>query len=76
MPRLDNSNPVVLEAFGIEYDPADPGATEPVYVCWACAYDFVFQGVDAELEYPSYGEDDYRCRECDDLLGYFKNLYQ
>ena len=69
MPRLDNSDPDVIEWFDLEYDPEDPGATRPIDVCKDCAED-MWTPEQAALDHPPYEDDGwYNCEECGIALG-------
>lgn len=64
MPRLDNSSEDVVEYFKLDFNPEDPGATEPIDVCQDC-----FEGDLDELptcEHPPYDEQwpRYTCYWC------------
>jgi len=61
MPRFDPYYAEIQIEFDLEYDPEDPGATDPVDLCMDCAAAF-----DEEMtcDHPPYEELDYRCRIC------------
>ena len=69
MPRLDNSNPEVIEEYDLRFDPEDPGATEPVDVCMECMMGF-WGDQEFECSHPPYEEQHppYRCRDCGEIL--------
>jgi hypothetical protein len=70
MPRVDNSDPVVISFFNLEFDKNDPGATEPVDLCVDCVVVYEAFGVHADVEHPPYENDEgfYHCLECGDNL--------
>lgn len=64
MPRLDNSHQEVIEWFGLNFDPEDPGATPPVDVCADCA-EGMWEPEQAGVDHPPYEEEGgYICCEC------------
>lgn len=70
MPRLDNGNQQVINAFELVYDPEDPGDTPPIDLCDHCARawnDALF------CEHPRYEDIDRRCFECGDALTEYDN---
>lgn len=62
MPRLDNSDPVVISEFELDYIADDPGAVPPIDVCIDCAENH-FVSVDA-IDHPPYELEEYVCRDC------------
>ena len=68
MPRLDNSDPRVINLFGLEYNEEDPGRTDPVDICEPC-YGRFFAGFE-QTEHPPYDEQDprYNCEYCGTVL--------
>lgn len=73
MPRLDNSDHTVIEAYNLEFDENDPGRTPPVDLCADCWCSWLDAGL--EIEHPSYGNDEYHCLECGARLTSFDNRY-
>ena len=68
MPRLDNTNPKVVEYYDLSFDEDDPGDTPLVDLC---AYCFALWQlyVDIEIAHPDYEDwNDYRCIQCDKRL--------
>lgn len=67
MPRLDNTADDIIIMFGLTVDPADPGQTDPIDICNACA---AWLGDDTTyfIEHPDYEDDVYHCAECGDNL--------
>jgi hypothetical protein len=66
MTRIDNSDPEMIKLFDLEFDPTDPGRTEPVDLCRGC-----FRKLeDFESEHPSYEEQfpPYECFSCGEEL--------
>lgn len=62
MPRIDNSNDDVIGSFGLEFDPDDPGKTNPVDLCWYCFVQEGWEGFD--IDHPPYDDGDYTCYIC------------
>lgn len=71
MPRVDNSNEVVIEIYELEFDPDNPGETPPVDLCNECFAFWVNR--DVEIEHPDYGDDRYMCIECGWMLDKLHN---
>lgn len=69
MPRLDNSNCDVLEVYGLEFDPNDPGKTPPVDLCDDCSNSWLNANI--FIDHPEYGNDIYICTECGTILTSF-----
>jgi hypothetical protein len=66
MPRLDNSDGIVIEVYGLQFDDDDPGKTPPVDLCSRCAGSWL--NAELFIDHPSYDDDEYRCFECDVIL--------
>jgi len=68
MPRLDPYYPEVRQEFDREYDPDDPGATDPVDLCQNCASSF---DETYEVDHPPYDDPvglGYTCELCGETL--------
>lgn len=66
MPRLDNTDRLVIAEFDLDFDPGDPGETPPVDLCWGCYIHW--QNMGLEVDHPPYEDNDYECFGCMDPL--------
>ena len=67
MPRLDNTNPEVVEYYDLPFDEDDPGDTLLVDLCEDCFIPWRLN--DLEIAHPDYEDwNDYRCMNCDKRL--------
>lgn len=68
MPRLDNSDEEVQEAYSYVFNERDPGETPPVDLCYDCG---VRWPIHLYCAHPPYEEQDppYKCRGCNEELG-------
>ncbi len=68
MPRLDNSDTTVTEYYELEFDPNDPGATEPIDICDICYNQWRKHNLGLCVDHPNYNEVSYSCLECENPL--------
>lgn len=80
MPRLDNTDNLVIKEFELSFNPDDPGETPPVDLCYKCW--IIWEGLVETIDHPPYEDCNYTCTECgceltkDDNEHYFyKNHY-
>jgi len=63
MPRLDNTNPEVIEYYDLPYDEDDPGDTPLVDLCEMCFIEWI--DLPLEIDHPGYEDwQDYYCLNC------------
>lgn len=62
MPRIDNSDETVIEAYELDFDEEDPGKTPPVDLCLNCYCAWL--NADLKIEHSDYRDDRYYCIEC------------
>jgi hypothetical protein len=60
MMRIDNSDNDVIMFYRLDFNPDDPGMTEPVDLCFRCCT----WEKDILIDHPDYEDDDYFCLEC------------
>lgn len=69
MPRLDNTNPEVLEVeefkLKVEYN-------SPVDLCFDC---YNYFGIDDDVDHPPYIDSVYNCAWCGNTLTEFDDIY-
>jgi len=63
MPRLDSSDELILEEYGLTFDEDDPALTPVVDLCHDC-YDYGWRGMNMEVDHPPYEEVFYICYDC------------
>ncbi len=62
--RIDNTDESVIEYYDLNFDPDDPGATEPVDLCGFCSAGWPEE---IRIDSPPHNETD-KCSECGDSL--------
>lgn len=65
MARFDSSSEVIIEYFGLDFDPEDPGKTGPVDLCKECSKWF---DPSLEIDHPPYEDWDKYCAMCGNSL--------
>jgi len=64
MPRLDNSDELVIYDFELNFDPDDPGATNPVDICNVCEWQIGLGTYPVIFYHPPYEDGEYYCAIC------------